>query len=179
MGSLKLMWLSLGDWRMGLSAGTAPTANRTLILYGIRDVLDTSIRSVYCELLQTLGSFRRRTREHAHPGCRRSLFEDGQGGLRLSARRLSRRIVHAFEDGATPEGIVQSYDTLQLADVYAVLTWYLRHKTDVEDYLHKRAEEAEAIRQTIEAKQPDRAELRARLMARRAQKEGAHAPSPQ
>jgi uncharacterized protein (DUF433 family) len=108
------------------------------------------------------------------------LFNDGQGGLRISGTRvLLERIIHAFEDGATPEGIVQSYDTLQLADVYAVLTWYLRHKAEVQDYLRKRAEEAETTRQMIEAKQPDRAELRARLMARRVQKEGAHAPPGQ
>lgn len=108
------------------------------------------------------------------------LFDDGQGGLRVTGTRvLFERIVHAFEDGATPEGIVQSYDTLQLADVYAVLTWYLLHKGEVADYLHKRAQEAEAIRQSIEAKQPDRAELRARLMARRAQKEVVHAPPAQ
>src|SRR5438093_8384259 len=95
------------------------------------------------------------------------LFEDGQGGLRVTGTRvLLERIIHAFEDGATPEGIVQSYDTLHLADVYAVLTWYLRHKAEVDEYLRKRAEEAQAIRQTIEAKQPDRAELRARLMVR-------------
>jgi uncharacterized protein (DUF433 family) len=108
------------------------------------------------------------------------LFDDGQGGLRVTGTRvLLERIVHAFEDGATPEGIIQSYDTLHLADVYAVLSWYLRHKAEVEDYLCKRAEEAEAIRQTIEAKQPDRVELRTRLMARRAQKEGIHAPPGQ
>jgi uncharacterized protein (DUF433 family) len=106
------------------------------------------------------------------------LYDDGQGGLRVSGTRvLLERIIHAFEDGATPEGIVQSYDTLQLADVYAVLTWYLRHKGQVEDYLRKREGEAEAIRRTIEAKQPDRAELRARLMARRAQKERGNAPA--
>src|SRR5438309_311759 len=88
------------------------------------------------------------------------LFDDGQGGLRVTGTRvLLERIVHAFENGATPEGIVQSYDTLQLADVYAVLSWYLRHKAEVEAYLHKRAEEAVAIRQAIEAKQPDRADL--------------------
>jgi uncharacterized protein (DUF433 family) len=105
------------------------------------------------------------------------LFDDGQGGLRVTGTRvLLERIVHAFDDGATPEAIVQSYDTLQLADVYAVLTWYLRHKVEVEDYLRKRVVEAEAIRRTIEAKQPDRAELRARLLARRAQKEVVHAP---
>lgn len=108
------------------------------------------------------------------------LFDDGDGGLRVNGTRvLLERIVHAFEDGATPEGIVQSYDTLQLADVYAVLTWYLQHKVVVEDYLNRRAEAAEAIRQTIEAKQPDRTDLRARLMARRSQKESVHAPSGQ
>ena len=37
------------------------------------------------------------------------LFEDGQGGLRVTGTRvLLERIVHAFEDGATPEGIVQT-----------------------------------------------------------------------
>src|SRR5438309_11151789 len=86
------------------------------------------------------------------------LFDDGQGGLRVSGTRvLLERIVHAFEDGATPAGIVQSYDTLHLADVYAVLAWYLRNKAEVGEYLRKRAEEAEVIGRTNEAKQPDRA----------------------
>jgi uncharacterized protein (DUF433 family) len=101
------------------------------------------------------------------------LYDDGQGGLRIAGTRvLLERIVHAFQDGATPEGIVQSYDTLPLADVYVVLAWYLRHKAEVEDYLRKRAEVAEAIRRMIETKQPDRAELRARLLARRARLPG-------
>src|SRR5271155_2229551 len=100
------------------------------------------------------------------------LFEDGQGGLRVTGTRvLLERIVYAFEDGATPEGIVQSYDTLHLAAVYSVLTWDLQHKDEVKSYLTKRETEAERTRRTIEAKQPDRAELRARLMARRNQKE--------
>jgi uncharacterized protein (DUF433 family) len=104
------------------------------------------------------------------------LFDDEQGGLRVTGTRvLLERIVHAFEDGATPEAIVQSYDTLQLADVYVVLAWYLRNRAEVEDYLRRRATEARVIRETIEAKQPDRAELRARLLARLAEKEIAHA----
>lgn len=108
------------------------------------------------------------------------LFDDGQGGLRVTGTRvLLERIVHAFEEGATPEGIVQSYDTLSLTDVYVVLSWYLRHKKEVEDYLRQRSKDAEAIRREIEAKQPDRAELRARLMARRAPKEMVHAPPAQ
>jgi uncharacterized protein (DUF433 family) len=104
------------------------------------------------------------------------LFADEAGGLRVSGTRvLLERIVHAFEEGATPEGIVQSYDTLQLPDVYAVLTWYLQHKADVEDYLRRRANEAEAIREKIEASQPDRADLLTGLMARKLQKGSADA----
>jgi uncharacterized protein (DUF433 family) len=105
------------------------------------------------------------------------LFDDGQGGLRVTGTRvLLERIIYAFEDGATPEGIVQSYDTLRLPDVYAVLTWYLAHKAEVQEYLRKRAEQADATRRTIEASQPDRAELRTRLLARRAQKDAGDAP---
>lgn len=108
------------------------------------------------------------------------LFEDGQGGYRVSGTRvLLEMVVYSFEDGATPEGIVQSFDTLSLANVYAVLAWYLQHKTEVQDYLRKRAEEAEVIRRRIEANQPDRAELRVRLLARRAAKETTHAPAGQ
>jgi uncharacterized protein (DUF433 family) len=104
------------------------------------------------------------------------LFDDGKGGLRVTGTRvLLERIVHAFEDGATPEGIVQSYDTLRLADVYAVVTWYLQRKAEVEEYLLQRAAESDEIRRTIEAKQPDRTELRARLMARRGEKAVTHA----
>jgi hypothetical protein len=38
------------------------------------------------------------------------LFDDGRGGLRITGTRVVlERIVHAFEDGPTPEGIAQSY----------------------------------------------------------------------
>ena len=98
------------------------------------------------------------------------LVSDGQGGLRVGGTRvLLERVIRAFENGATPEGIVQSYDTLQLPDVYAVLSWYLKHQAEVHEYLRLREQDAENIRQSIEARQPDLAALRARLMARRTQ----------
>ena len=77
--------------------------------------------------------------------------------------------------GRPPEGIVQSYDTLQLADVYATIAYYLRHRQEVDDYLSVRREEAMRLRQEIEASQPDRANLRAKLLARKAQMELNHA----
>jgi len=94
------------------------------------------------------------------------LFDDGDGGLRVTGTRVQlERIVHAFQDGATAEGIVRSYDTLQLADVYAVISWYLHNQTKVDEYLRGRAVEAAAIQKEIEARQPDRTELRARMKA--------------
>jgi uncharacterized protein (DUF433 family) len=98
------------------------------------------------------------------------LVSDEQGGLRIRGTRvLLERVVHAFDNGATPEGIVQSYDTLQLADVYAVLSWYLKHRDEVHEYLQMREQDAESIRQSIETKLPEQAALRARLLARQSQ----------
>jgi hypothetical protein len=64
-----------------------------------------------------------------------------------------------------------------LADAYGAIAYYLRHRKEVDDYLGSRREEAEKLRQEIEATQPSRVELRAKLLARKAQMELAHASS--
>jgi uncharacterized protein (DUF433 family) len=40
-------------------------------------------------------------------------------------------IVAAFDAGATAEEIAQQYSSISLADVYSVITYYLRHQTEV------------------------------------------------
>jgi uncharacterized protein (DUF433 family) len=95
------------------------------------------------------------------------LREDEQGAIRVGDTRvLLDLVIHAFHNGASPEAIVESYDALSLPDVYAVLSYYLRHPHAIDDYLRRREEEAKAIRQKIEASQPPRPNLRAVLMAR-------------
>lgn len=84
-------------------------------------------------------------------------------------------VIREFNNGAEPETIVHGYSTLNLADVYGVIAYYLRHRNDIDEYLHARRQEAEKLRQEIEAKQPGRVELRAKLLARKAQVELAHA----
>lgn len=84
-------------------------------------------------------------------------------------------VVREFNNGAEPEAIAQGYPTLALADVYDVLAYYLRHRKDVNEYIDTRRQQAEVLRQEIEAKQPNRAELRTKLLARKAQNELAHA----
>jgi hypothetical protein len=65
----------------------------------------------------------------------------------------------------TPEDMVRAYDTLVLADVHAVIAYYLRHKDEEHAYLKRREKEAEALRTKIEAER--RRVTRDELLARR------------
>lgn len=50
------------------------------------------------------------------------LREDADGSLRIgNSWVLLELVIRAFQDGATPEAIVQRYSTLALAEVYAVI----------------------------------------------------------
>jgi uncharacterized protein (DUF433 family) len=96
------------------------------------------------------------------------LREDASGALRVGASRvLLELVIRAFQDGATPETIVQRYSTLALADVYAVIAYYLRHRSEVEEYLCRREQKAEEVRQRVESQQGDLSEIRARLLSQR------------
>ena len=96
------------------------------------------------------------------------LREDAAGALRVGGSRvLLELVIRAFQDGATPETIVQRYSTLALADVYAVIAYYLSHRSEVEAYLARREQKAEEVRRRIESQQGDLSEIRARLLAPR------------
>ena len=83
------------------------------------------------------------------------LREDPVGVLRVgNSRVLLELIIRAFQRGDTPEGIVRSYRTLRLADVYAVISRYLTNPAPFEEYLRQSDEQAEAVRRKIEASQP-------------------------
>ncbi len=84
-------------------------------------------------------------------------------------------VIREFNNGAEPEAIASGYPTLNLADVYGVIAYYLRHRVELDQYVYDRRHDAEKLRQEIEAKQPSRAELRAKLLARKTQMDLAHA----
>ena len=74
------------------------------------------------------------------------------GAVRVTGTRIPlENIVWGYERGSTPEDIVGDFDTLQLADVYAVIAYFLRHRAEVMEYV--RAVEAleEQIEQELEA----------------------------
>jgi hypothetical protein len=82
-------------------------------------------------------------------------------------------LIDEYECGADPESIVNAYPTLRLADVYAVLAYYLGHRDEVNEYLRRRQAEAAELRRQIEAGQQGCGALRAKLLARRAAQAGA------
>lgn len=103
---------------------------------------------------------------------------DEGGAVRIGHTRISLDlVVEQYENGMTPEDLVRAYDTLVLADVYAVIAYYLRHPEEVRAYLKQRAEEAETLRAKIETERPRTS--REELLARRRAREKADAPAGQ
>jgi len=95
------------------------------------------------------------------------LHEDAHGVVRVSGTRVTLdSVIAVFKAGATAEEIVQQYPTLPLADVYAVIAYYLKHTDEVEAYLKKRHRFAEKIRRENE-KRFDPQGIRQRLLSRK------------
>lgn len=100
------------------------------------------------------------------------LHEDASGALRVGQSHvLLELVLRAFQDGATPEAIVQRYPTTTLADIYAVIAYYLHHNESIDKYLQERELLADETRQRIESLQGDLGELRLRLLAQQHEKE--------
>lgn len=96
------------------------------------------------------------------------LREDGRGGFRVGDSRVPLDVVlDEYENGSDAESIVNAYPTLRLADVYAVIAYYLRHQDEVKAYLRERETQAAELRREIESRQSDRGDLRAKLLERR------------
>jgi uncharacterized protein (DUF433 family) len=105
---------------------------------------------------------------------------DAQGDVRVGASRvLLDMVVHSFNEGATPETIIQDFPTLTLADTYGAIAYYLRHRQEVDEYIRQREEAGQRLLREIEARQPDRTGLRERLLARLKAAEGRNAAPPQ
>ncbi len=95
------------------------------------------------------------------------LKTDEHGKIRVgSTRVLLELLIHAFNQGETAEGIVDSYASLDLADVYSVIAYYLSHRPEVDAYVEEAEEAAEHIQREVEANySPETKALRARLRA--------------
>ena len=93
------------------------------------------------------------------------------GTIRLASTRVSLdSVVHHYRLGATAEQIAQKFPALDLADIYAAITYYLTHVDEVEDYLRRQEAEGDEIQKRVEADpqyQKRSANIRSRLLARK------------
>jgi len=95
------------------------------------------------------------------------LVRDVDGVIRVGKTRVTLdTVISAFQEGATAEEIAQQYPSLDLADVYTVIAYYLRQRAEVEAYLRQRQEQADRIRRKNESRF-DPSGVRERLLARR------------
>lgn len=93
---------------------------------------------------------------------------DETGAIRVGETRvLLELVLEAYLNGETPETIVRWFDSLRLADVYAVISYYLNHEEEVKEYLQRREKLATEVRRKIEETQTPRPNFREELLARR------------
>lgn len=94
------------------------------------------------------------------------LQKDAEGVVRVGGTRVPlETLVVAFEQGATVEEIAQQYPSVELPDIYAIISYYLRNRSAVEAYRRGR----EAQRQRVQDANETRFDLRGireRLLAR-------------
>jgi uncharacterized protein (DUF433 family) len=85
----------------------------------------------------------------AQAGNRKGLplpFEKIHGVARVGGTRVTLdTVIAAFSDGATAEEIAQQYPSLNLADVYYVIGYYLRRPSEVEAHLRQRKALTEGV----------------------------------
>jgi len=93
------------------------------------------------------------------------LTTDSDGVVRVGNTRVTLdTVIDAFYEGATPETIAQQYPALTLAEVYAVISYYLHHQPEVDAYLQNRRQDAARVRQENETRF-DPVGVRDRLLA--------------
>ncbi len=94
---------------------------------------------------------------------------DADEVIRIGGTRVTLdTVIAAFREGMTAEAIVAQYPSLDLADVYLVIGYFLRHRVEVDAYLAERQQRTDEIRRENEARF-DPNGIRDRLLARRGQ----------
>lgn len=95
------------------------------------------------------------------------LKTDADGVMRVGDSRVPfETVVYAFDNGHTAEEIVSRYPALRLADVYAVIAYYLNAKPAVQAYVESQKIAAKEVWKQIES-QADYQSFRQKLIERK------------
>ena len=91
--------------------------------------------------------------------------EERDGGYYVAGSRVSLdSIVQCFNEGLSPEAILEEFETLTLAQVFGAITFYLENQPSVDAYRVRQEKRFAAIRRSSAPISP---ELRKRLDAAR------------
>lgn len=95
------------------------------------------------------------------------ILKDESGSFRIGDTRVTLyTVIKAFQLGATCEEVVYQFPTLKLADVYAVISYYLQNLESVDQYMADYEKNAADLKLEVE-KNIDSSTIRSRLLKRR------------
>ena len=98
--------------------------------------------------------------------------EERNGGYYVAGSRVSLdSIVQCFQEGLSPEAILGEFDSLNLAQVFGAIAFYLENQPTVDSYRLRQEQRFEAMRR---AAAPLPADLRERLDEARARLPSRH-----
>jgi uncharacterized protein (DUF433 family) len=95
------------------------------------------------------------------------LKTDDDGVIRVSGTRVTlHTLISAYRQGERPEAIHDAFPTVPLADIYAIISYYLAQRDQIDAYMRKVDEEGKRWQHIWEAQHPapGKAELLARMI---------------
>lgn len=94
------------------------------------------------------------------------LTQDADGNIHVDGHRIGLHdVVYYYNEGHSPEALLEAFPTLSLALIHKVIAFYLDETAEVNAYIA--ACEREVVRQRATAPRgPDTSELRRRLAAK-------------
>jgi len=83
-------------------------------------------------------------------------IEFRDGGYWIKESRISLdSLVYAFQRGASPESIQQSFPSLTLEEVYGAITYYLAHQAKIDAYLKEEENKFDSDRRALREADPE------------------------
>jgi uncharacterized protein (DUF433 family) len=88
------------------------------------------------------------------------------GALRVGGTRVTlETVLWAHAQGSIPEEIQRQFPSLELADVYGVIAYYLRRRESIDEYLHAQEQAYRSTAEEVKRAFPQ-ADFRERLLSR-------------
>jgi uncharacterized protein (DUF433 family) len=104
------------------------------------------------------------------------LEQTPDGTIRITGTRVRLdSLLYLYKQGESPEEITRRFPAVPLVQVYAAITYYLSHQKEIDDYLRRQEEEADALQQQMESDPQYHATMQAldeRIRQRWAERQG-------